>query len=238
MDLLASVLVYLGLAAVVVGVLRWRKRGLRVAAAGVIAAAVGVLVPAGETRVVEPRARIDEFVPVYRFSESHAIRVAAPRDRVYRAIVEVCPDEILFYHTLTWIRRYGRRQPAGVLNAPGRRPLLDTMTTGWFLRLADDGEREIVIGSVSGGWSRSQLSRAHSPAEFKDFSRPLMVKIAMNFRIEEEDARHCMLTTETRVYTVGGDADRGFQVYWRLIYPGSSTIRYMWLRAIRKRAEG
>ena len=48
---------------------------------------------------------------------------------------------------------------------------------------------------------------------------------------------HSLLTTETRVYTVGRDAKRGFQVYWRLIYPGSSTIRYMWLRAIRERAE-
>jgi hypothetical protein len=28
-----------------------------------------------------------------------------------------------------------------------------------------------------------------------------------------------------------------FGAYWRVIYPGSSLIRYMWLRAIKKRAE-
>jgi len=28
-----------------------------------------------------------------------------------------------------------------------------------------------------------------------------------------------------------------FQLYWRVIYPGSALIRRMWLRAIKQRAE-
>ena len=43
MDLLASMLVCLGLAVVMVGLVRWRKRGLRIAAAGVAVVAVGFL---------------------------------------------------------------------------------------------------------------------------------------------------------------------------------------------------
>jgi hypothetical protein len=51
------------------------------------------------------------------------------------------------------------------------------------------------------------------------------------------DATHCWLTTETRVYAAGAKAVRGFAAYWRMIYPGSSLIRRMWLRAIKLRAE-
>jgi hypothetical protein len=64
-----------------------------------------------------------------------------------------------------------------------------------------------------------------------------MLKIVMNFRIEEGDATHCTLSTETRVYAVGRDVLRGFAAYWKMIYPGSSLIRRMWLRAIKLRAE-
>jgi hypothetical protein len=59
----------------------------------------------------------------------------------------------------------------------------------------------------------------------------------MNLRIEEAEAGHCLLTTETRVYAVGPQVVRGFATYWRLIYPGSALIRRMWLRAIKLRAE-
>ena len=59
----------------------------------------------------------------------------------------------------------------------------------------------------------------------------------MNFRIEDVDASHCSLTTETRVYAAGPRALRGFATYWRMIYPGSAIIRRMWLRAIKRRAE-
>jgi hypothetical protein len=59
----------------------------------------------------------------------------------------------------------------------------------------------------------------------------------MNFRIEEIEAAHCTLTTETRIYATGFHVLHGFAGYWRLIYPGSSLIRYEWLRAIKRRAE-
>src|ERR1017187_3674488 len=64
-----------------------------------------------------------------------------------------------------------------------------------------------------------------------------LVKIVMSFRIQEVDATHCLLTTETRVYAAGTHVLRGFVTYWRMIYPGSALIRRMWLRAIKLRAE-
>jgi hypothetical protein len=59
----------------------------------------------------------------------------------------------------------------------------------------------------------------------------------MNFLVEEEGDGWCRLSTETRVLATDDTARRRFAVYWRLIYPGSSLIRRMWLAAVKRRAE-
>ena len=137
-----------------------------------------------------------------------------------------------FFQTLTWIRRFGRPSPPGILNAPGRRPILETFTAGAFQLLAEDPGREIVFGRA--GDAHGQRKAAE---ESKTLQQAPLIKIAMNFRIQEVDATHCTLTTETRVYAAGPQVVHGFAAYWRMIYPGSSLLRYEWLRAIKRRAE-
>ena len=133
------------------------------------------------------------------------------------------PEEILFYRTLTWIRGSGKRSPAGILNAPGDRPILETFTSGAFLPLAEDPDREIVFGRGGDGRGEWQLTAE----KFKALHRAPLLKIVMNFRIQKVDATHCSLTTETRVYAAGPQVLRGFATYWRMIYPGSALIRRM-----------
>jgi hypothetical protein len=207
--------------------IRARKRGLIVFGLGLLAFTVGVYLPVTETRVETPRTRLDEFAPVYQFSEFHAVDIAAPKDRVDAAIRAVQPEEIRFFKTLTRIRTLGKSM------APEGRPILESFTAGAFLVLADDPGREIVIGR--GGDARGR--RVLVAEEFKAFHPAPLVKIVMNFRIQEVDATHCLLTTETRVYAAGMHVLRGFATYWRMIYPGSALIRRMWLRAIKLRAE-
>ena len=60
----------------------------------------------------------------------------------------------------------------------------------------------------------------------------------MNFRVAAEDRGGSALSTETRIYANTPSALRQFAVYWRVIHPGSDIIRRMWLRAIKRRAEG
>jgi len=91
-----------------------------------------------------------------------------------------------------------------------------------------------VIGTFLGGGRAS----ACVPAEFAAFDRPGVSKAVMNFRIEEDGSSGCRLITETRVFSIGESARRRFGIYWRLIYPGSSLIRTMWLDAVRRRTEG
>ena len=73
------------------------------------------------------------------------------------------------------------------------------------------------------------------PAIFRN-PPPGVAAAAMNFHVVA-DGDHAIVSTTTRVATSDGLARRTFRVYWRLIYPGSSIIRGMWLRAVRRRAE-
>jgi hypothetical protein len=238
MTLFGGTVLYLALLGMAAGVaslvkplrflgIRTRKRGLIVFGLGLLAFTAGVYLPVTETRVEAPRTRLDEFAPVYQFSELHAVDIAASKERVDAAIRAVRPEEIRFFKTLTWIRTLGKSM------APEGRPILASFTAGAFVVLADDPGREIVIGR--GG--NAMGGKLWAAEEFRAFHPAPLVKIVMNFRIQEVDTTHCLLTTETRVYAAGTHVRRGFATYWRMIYPGSSLIRREWLRAIKLRAE-
>jgi hypothetical protein len=238
MTLFGGAILYLALLGVAAGVaslvkplrflgIRTRKRGALVLLLGLVAFTVGVYLPVAETQVATARTRLDEFAPVFQFSEFHAIDIGGPKDRVYAAIQSVRPEEIRFFKALTSIRGIGELAPEG-------RPILESFTSGAFVQLAEDPGREIVIGRAGDPSRRRALAAA---GEFKALHAAPLVKIAMNFRIQEVDASHCRLTTETRVYAADPHVLRGFATYWRMIYPGSALIRSMWLRAIQRRAE-
>ncbi|HEY6967598.1 MAG TPA: hypothetical protein VJA94_00100 [Candidatus Angelobacter sp.] len=213
-----------------------RGRALLVIVCGLLVVVIGCLLPARETRVDPLRTRLDEFMPVYQFHEFHSIRISASKEQVYKSIKAVTADEILFFRTLIWIRRFGRSGPESILNPSKNTPLLDIATRTTFILLADEPNRELVLGTVVGappGWRRP--SRATSDA-FKAVHAPGFALAAMNFLIEEDGPGACTLTTETRIFVTDASTRRRFAAYWRVIYPGSALIRRMWLRAIKKRA--
>jgi len=201
----------------------------------VLVALVGWHLPAIETRVATPRSHLDEFVPAYQFNEFHAIRVNASKDRVYAVIKNLRPNEILLFQTLAWMRRFGKRGPESVLNAPDNVPILEVATRTRFLLLAEEPEREIVIGTVVLRPPGAQPLK--TPADFRNSVRPGFAVAAMNFHVEDAGENTTLVTTETRVYAADDVTRRRFAGYWRTIYPGSAFIRRMWLRAVKHRAE-
>jgi len=256
--MLGAIVVYFGLITMFVGgvsvlkPLRFvaidsRWQALAVMAAGLVVVVIGASLPAKEIRVAAPRTQLDQFVPAWQFDEFHSIRIAAPKEKVYTALKQVTAGEILFFHTLIWLRRMGRPGPESILNSPANMPLLEVATKTTFVILAEEPNQEIVVGTLVAaprGW-RPRGERA--PEAFKkllDSQQPGFALAAMNFRLEDcdttarPDADPCtLLTTETRIYATDAASRRAFARYWRLIYPGSSLIRRMWLRAIKKRAE-
>ena len=212
-----------------------RRRAARIAALGLSIACIGFALPAREHRVAVTETQLDEFVPVYQFDEVHAVRIDAPRDRVFAAVKAVAADEILLFRTLTWIRRFGRPGPESILNAPERLPILDVATRTGFVLLAEIPAREIVVGTVVMRPRGAKFDR--TPAGFKGLNAPGFAKAGMTFLLQSEGAG-TRLVTATRVFATDVNAKRTFARYWRVIYPGSALIRRMWLRAVQRRAEG
>lgn len=253
-----TIVVYLGLITMFVGgvsvlkplkflAIDSRWQAVAVMAAGMVVVVIGASLPSKEIRVAAPRTQLDEFLPTYQFSEFHSVRIAAPKEKVYTALKQVTAEEILFFHTLVWLRRLGRPGPESILNPPPNTPLLDVATKTTFILLAEEPNREIAFGTLVAaprGW-RPRGER--TPESFKALlasQQPGFVPAAMNFRLEDCDAPAgrdtgpcTLLTTETRIYATDASSRRAFARYWRVIYPGSSFIRRMWLRAIKKRAE-
>jgi hypothetical protein len=178
---------------------------------------------------------------LYQFNEFHSIRIAAPKEEVYRALKLVTADEIALFRTLTWLRRFGRPGREGILNPPPHVPVLDVAARTSFLVLAEEPDHEIVLGTLVAaprGWHPSGKPTPDGvKALIVTTNTPGFASATMNFRIENAGPTACTLTTETRVYATDASTRRRFAVYWRVIYPGSALIRRMWLRAIARRAE-
>lgn len=200
-------------------------------------AALAMTRPSSAT-VASRSTSLDRFAPTYQFREVHETRIGAPVERVYAAIKTVTPDEIALYQTFTWIRRFGRPSPPGILNAPGRRSILDTATRSGFLLLADEANREIVFGTLALRPAGLTIPGRATPDSYLSLDQAGIAKATMNFLIDPIDAEHSRLRTETRVYATDENALQAFTPYWLAIYPGSAILRVAWLRAIKTRAEG
>jgi hypothetical protein len=122
-----------------------------------------------------------------------------------------------------------------IMNPPEEKPILDVALAGGFRRLAEEPPREIVIGTIV-IWDRV------TPTKDEACLRELLTKpgnamAMMNFQVRDDGGGWCTVSTETRVVATDAAARRRFARYWRVIYPGSSLMRYTWLRAIARRAE-
>jgi hypothetical protein len=239
-----SIILYAGVVLLGIGTLscfwrRARRRGLLMALLGMIAMVIALLLPAREERVTVAVTKLDEWVPVWQFNERHELDVGAPPDRVYAAIHAVSAHEIALFRTLTAIRRGFRKGPESILDAPEEKPLLDVATQSGFLWLADDAPREMVVGTVVvAPRSAKRSAQALTPAMFRKTLPPGFALAAMNFRVTPDGRGGSHVTTETRVFANDAVSRRAFSRYWRIIHPGSDIIRRMWLRAVRRRAEG
>jgi hypothetical protein len=241
--------VYAGLALLALGLvsllrpprflgIRSRRRAAALLACGPVLVAIGWSLPASDVSVQPPRSRLDAFLPTYQFNERHALHVKAGPDHVFRAIRSVTADEIFPFRTLTWLRRFGRPGPESILAAPERMPLIDVATRTSFLLLAEEPDREIVIGTLVLAPAGFRPRERPTPEEFRRLAEPGFAKAVMNFRVEPDGRGGSNVSTETRVFATDPASRRRFAPYWRTIYPGSALIRRTWLGVIRARSEG
>jgi len=202
-----------------------------VVAAVVVVGLVSLAAPAFTSRAPASSSRLDELMPEWQFHERHERHISAPPARVYAALRQVRADEIAFFNTLTWIRRFGRPLPRGILNA-GQDPIVDVALKSGFTLLVDEAPRELVVGTVVVAPPGPRQPRTR---EFFTSPPPGVAVATMNFLLKPDGAGGTWLSTETRVVATSPSARRVFAAYWRVIYTGSALIRRMWLRAIDRR---
>ena len=184
---------------------------------------------------------LDSFMPLYHFNEVHSIRIHAPPDRIFRAIKALTLPEIRLAHILFWIRALPARLRGKRAARPiPAKPILEVAADSNFLLLAEETNRELVLGTIGQFWrlEGGEGISISNPQEFLAFDRPEYAKAALNFYIDRHHSvSWASLRTETRIYVPDPVTRRKFATYWRVIYPGSALLRRMWLRAIKRRAE-
>jgi hypothetical protein len=240
--MIASALLWLGVVTAVVAIAslalprvrRNARRRLTVAIAalgGIALALVAAALPSRDVLAHVPaREALDSVVPRYQFRERHAIAIAAPPMTVDSAMRRVTPDEIRFYRTLTWLRRFGRCGPESLLDAPRGVPMLALATRTGFRAVVDEPGRELVLRAVGPTARADSLRRCERCVDG-------LATVALSFTIVPDDDGGSVLTTETRVWASDAPTRRKLAAYWRIILPGSALIRRGWLDAIGRRAE-
>lgn len=115
------------------------------------------------------------------------------------------------------------------------RPFLDALPVPL---LASDRPESVVFGGVLQAW---KLTGGAEPpvldaVGLRAWAEPAWVKAAMDFRLTPS-LGGTELSSETRVVATDPATRRRFALYWRVIRPGSSAIRWEVLTAVGLRAE-
>jgi hypothetical protein len=174
-------------------------------------------------------------MPVYDVVERHHVRVAAPAEITLAAARELD----LFGHPV--VRAIVKTRELLLGAEPDTRPrprglLAEALALGWGV-LADEPDREIVVGAVTRPWEPDVTFRAIEPAEFAAFNEPDYIKIAWTLRADPADGAASIFRTETRAVATDSAARVRFRRYWAFLSPGIIAIRWMALRALTADAE-
>ncbi|HKX47491.1 MAG TPA: hypothetical protein VJM06_02420 [Gaiellaceae bacterium] len=171
---------------------------------------------------------LDDFLPVYEFSERHSLAIDAPAARIDAAFRSVSISDIPAARGLWWLRRLGRSY------GDPTKPFVGGELPG--VVLDDVGGEGIVLGVMGQFWSllggERDAARPTTAEEFLEYERPDICKAVIDFRVGSGS-----LSTETRVHVADPAARRKFRRYWFVIRPFSGLIRVLMLRAARRLAE-
>lgn len=221
------------------------RSAARLAAAGLAVASAGYagLVARawlGYGRPASPRAYerdelLDRFMPVYDVVERHRIVVAAPAADVMAAAKE---QDLMGSPLIRAIFK-AREITLGASpddEQPPRGLLAATQSWGWGV-LAEEPDREVVVGAVTRPWEANVVFRSVPPDQFAAYDEPGNVKIVWTLRAKPIGRHRTVFLTETRAVATDPMARRKFRRYWAFASPGIATIRWLTLLPLKRDAE-
>jgi hypothetical protein len=178
---------------------------------------------------------IDRFLPKYDVVEHHETSVDAPVEKTYGAMKSLDLARSPVVLALLAVRGLPTLFTGAV--KPKRRLGLDEILQSGFVVLAEEPDREIVLGVVGRFWQLSSGIHRIEAEEFSGFDAPGLCKAAWNFLVSARAGGGSTVMTETRVLCTDDEARRKFTRYWRLVGPFSALIRRILLRRLKRDAE-
>jgi hypothetical protein len=188
------------------------------------------------TAATERDPLVDRFMPAYEVREHHETRVAAPAHVTMAAARELDLRRSPPVRTIFAVRTLPsllRGEPE--VSWPGGL-LAETLAMGWGL-LAEEPDRQVVVGAVTQPWEPVVRFHALPPDEFAAFDDPGYAKIVWTLAAEPLGPEESIARIETRVQTTDTMSREHFRRYWAALSPGIVLIRYEALRLVKAEAE-
>ena len=178
---------------------------------------------------------LDRFMPLYDIVERHHIRVLAPPDVTLAAARDLNVQDSAIVRGLFKARELLMGATAPEAQLPPAL-LAAALSIGWGI-LADEVDREIVLGAVTKPWEPNPVFQDLLPRDFRGFAEPGFVKVVWTLRADPVGAGESIFRTETRAIATDAEARAKFRRYWSLVSPGVLLIRRAMLMPIKAEAE-
>lgn len=177
---------------------------------------------------------LDRYIPHPDVRERHQVVIDAPATVVYEAACAFDIQSIALVRCIFWLR-------AKLLGAKhvawrSRGFIADMLALGWR-QLEESPGRYFMAGAACQPWKADVTFSPIPPGEFASFAEPDRVKVAWTLEAEPLGSSRTRLATETRAVATDESARAKFRAYWRKFRVGIVMIRWLLLRAVRRKAE-
>jgi hypothetical protein len=194
---------------------------------------------------------VDEFLPVFDFSDTIETAVAADTATTWRALMEADLIEVgrarplvgllgavRILPQLVWQRLHGEHPAA----APERLTLRDTtelpMNEGGWMLLGERPEEEIALGLVGKFWRPVIEYTDVDSTSFKNFAEPGFAKTVYALGTRPLEARRTLLWATMRTATTDEHARIWFGRYWTFgVGYGAHVLVHGLLDFVREEAQ-
>lgn len=168
---------------------------------------------------------IDEFLPQFDFSETHAIKIRATAETIFKTLDEIDLCESWIVRALFFLR-----------GLPSQKLRFKDLRKSRFEILGTKENKELLLGLAGKFWTiRGDLQKVDA-GNFKQFNRKGFAKAVWDFSIDA-DGKETVLKTETRIQCLDEASRKSFRFYWNFIQPFSGLIRNEILKIVKRKAE-
>ena len=184
-----------------------------------------------------PDELLDRFLPNPEVDEYHQLKVRASAAITLAAAKELDLQTSPIVKGIFWLRAIPTLLRGEPFRPRGSRGLVaETLGQGWGV-LAEELDREIVIGAYAQPWHERVTFHRLPPDEFVGFNQPGYVKIVWTLGAEPLGPDASLLVTRTRAVATDPQSRKRFRRYWGPMSAGIILIRYAGLPLMRKEAE-